>query len=283
MTAKVYQGLAFERYHAIPGVNASLLKRVASGSPLHGLHYLRDGGGPDTHSRMELRATHTLALEGEAAFRRGYAVWEGARRGQLWTDFETQQVGAGRTVLTSAERARVQARAAALLAHPVAGPLLAHADARPEITVTWTDAATGLPCKARIDLWVDAEAGVTIADLKTWGSTDPLSVSREIARQLVHLQLAHYAEAVKALTGVAPTEAAVIVVEDKAPHDVGVYLLTMGGGLDIGRALWRRTMATWAEATRSGVYPGRIPEPYDLLLPSWAEEDLVTEDGEADG
>jgi hypothetical protein len=283
VTAKAYQGLAFEQYSAIPGVNASLLKRVANGSPLHGLHYLREGGGPDTHSRMELRATHTLALEGEAAFRRGYAVWEGKRQGQAWLDFSQQQVGAGRTVLTSAERARVQARAAALLAHPVAGPLLAHADARPEITVTWTDAATGLPCKARIDLWVDAEAGVTIADLKTWGSTDPLSVSREIARQLVHLQLAHYAEAVKALTGVAPTEAAVIVVEDKAPHDVGVYLLTMGGGLDIGRALWRRTMATWAEATRSGVYPGRIPEPYDLLLPSWAEEDLVTEDGEADG
>ncbi len=121
MTAKVYQGLRFEEYGAIRAVNASLLKRVAGGSPLHGLHYLREGGGPDTHSRMELRATHTLALEGKAAFRRGYAVWEGSRRGQLWTDFETQQLAAGRTVLTSAERARVQARAAALLAHPVAG------------------------------------------------------------------------------------------------------------------------------------------------------------------
>jgi hypothetical protein len=282
VSARVHQGLSFPQYDAIRAVNASLLKRVAGGSPLHGLHYLRDGGGPDTHSRMELRAVHALALEGEAAFRRGYAVWEGHRRGQAWLDFETQQIGAGRTVLTSAERARVQARAAALLAHPVAGPLLRHADARPEVTVVWTDEVTGLPCKARIDLWVDAEAGVIIADLKTWGSTDPLSVSREIAKQLVHLQLAHYAEAVKALTGVYPTEAAVIVVEDKAPHDVGVFQLTMGGGLDIGRALWRRTRATWAEATRSGVYPGRIPDPYDIILPAWAEEDTDTE-GDADG
>jgi hypothetical protein len=278
VTALVHQGLSFPQYAAIRGVNASLLKRVAGGSPLHGLHYLREGGGPDTHSRMELRATHALALEGEAAFRRGYAVWEGARRGQAWLDFEAQQLATGRTVLTSAERARVQARAAALLAHPVAGPMLRHEDARPEVTVVWTDAATGLPCKARLDLWVDAEAGVTIADLKAWGSTDPLSVSREIAKQLVHLQLAHYAEAVEAATGVKPTEAAVIVVEDKAPHDVGVYLLTMGGGLDIGRALWRRTMATWADATRSGVYPGRIPDPYDIILPAWAEEDVDTEE-----
>ena len=282
MSAKVYQGLSFPQYAAIRAVNASLLKRVAGGSPLHGLEYLQSGGGEDTYSRMELRAVHALALEGEAAFRRGYAVWEGSRRGQAWLDFETQQIGAGRTIITSAERARAQARAAALLAHPVAGPMLRHEDAIPEVTATWTDKATGLPCKARLDLWIDAEAGVTIADLKTWGSTDPLSVSREIARQLVHLQLAHYAEAVEAVTGVKPTEAAVIVVEDKAPHDVGVYLLTMGGGLDIGRALWRRTMATWAEATRSGVYPGRIPEPYDIILPAWAEEDTDTE-GDADG
>jgi hypothetical protein len=83
---------------------------------------------------------------------------------------------------------------------------------------------------------------------------------------------------VKALTGVYPTEAAVIVVEDRAPHDVGVFQLVMGGGLDIGRALWRRTMATWAEATRSGVYPGRIPDPYDIILPAWAEEDVDTEE-----
>jgi hypothetical protein len=282
VSAKVYQGLSFPQYAAIRAVNASLLKRVAGGSPLHGLEYLQSGGGEDTYSRMELRAVHALALEGEAAFRRGYAVWEGSRRGQAWLDFETQQIGAGRTIITSAERARVQARAAALLAHPVAGPMLRHEDARPEVTVVWTDEVTGLPCKARLDLWVDAEIGVTIADLKTWGSTDPLSVSREIAKQLVHLQLAHYAEAVEAVTGVKPTEAAVIVVEDKAPHDVGVFQLTMGGGLDIGRALWRRTMATWAEATRSGVYPGRIPEPYDIILPAWAEEDTDTE-GDADG
>ncbi len=278
MTAKVCQGLAFKQYDAIRAVNASLLKRVAGGSPLHGLEYLQSGGGEDTYSRMELRAVHALALEGEAAFRRGYAVWEGARRGQLWTDFETQQIGAGRTVLTSAERARVQARAAALLAHPVAGPLLAHADARPEITVTWTDAATGLPCKGRLDLWVDAEEAIDVIDLKTWPSTDPRIVLRQIVSQQVHLQLAHYRAAVRAVVGDdAPIRCSVMVVEDAAPHDVGVYVLDEALLL-LGDEARRAALITWADAVKRGDYPGRAPKLRTIEAPGWlvdAAEDAV--------
>jgi hypothetical protein len=280
VTAKVYQGLDFERYDAIRAVNASLLKRVAGGSALHGLHYLREGGGPDTHSRMELRATHTLALEGEAAFRRGYAVWEGSRRGQAWLDFETQQIGAGRTVLTSAERARVQARAAALLAHPVAGPMLRHEDARSEITVTWTDEVTGLPCKGRLDLWVDAEEQIDIVDLKTWPSTDPDVVLRQIvSRQAkVHLQLAHYRAAVRAVVGErVPIRCAVMVVEDAAPHDVGVYPLDEALLL-LGDEARRAALITWADAVKRGDYPGRAPKLRTIEAPGWlvdAAEDAV--------
>jgi hypothetical protein len=278
VTAKVCQGLAFKQYDAIRAVNASLLKRVAGGSPLHGLEYLQSGGGEDTYSRMELRAVHALALEGEAAFRRGYAVWEGARRGQLWTDFETQQIGAGRTVLTSAERARVQARAAALLAHPVAGPLLAHADARPEITVTWTDAATGLPCKGRLDLWVDAEEAIDVIDLKTWPSTDPRIVLRQIVSQQVHLQLAHYRAAVRAVVGDdAPIRCSVMVVEDAAPHDVGVYVLDEALLL-LGDEARRAALITWADAVKRGDYPGRAPKLRTIEAPGWlvdAAEDAV--------
>ena len=278
MSAQVYQGLSFAQYDAIRAVNASLLKRVASGSPLHGLHYLQNGGGPDTHSRMELRATHALALEGEAAFRRGYAVWEGHRRGQLWADFEQQQIGAGRTIITSAERARVQARAAALLAHPVAGPLLDHADARPEVTVTWTDAATGLPCKARLDLWVDAEEAIDVIDLKTWPSTDPRIVLRQIVSQQVHLQLAHYRAAVRAVVGDgAPIRCSVMVVEDAAPHDVGVYVLDEALLL-LGDEACRAALITWADAVKRGDYPGRAPKLRTIEAPGWlvdAAEDAV--------
>jgi hypothetical protein len=278
VSAQVYQGLSFAQYDAIRAVNASLLKRVASGSPLHGLHYLQNGGGPDTHSRMELRATHALALEGEAAFRRGYAVWEGHRRGQLWADFEQQQIGAGRTIITSAERARVQARAAALLAHPVAGPLLDHADARPEVTVTWTDAATGLPCKARLDLWVDAEEAIDVIDLKTWPSTDPRIVLRQIVSQQVHLQLAHYRAAVRAVVGDgAPIRCSVMVVEDAAPHDVGVYVLDEALLL-LGDEACRAALITWADAVKRGDYPGRAPKLRTIEAPGWlvdAAEDAV--------
>jgi hypothetical protein len=278
VTAKVYQGLAFEQYGAIRAVNASLLKRVANGSPLHGLEYLQSGGGEDTYSRMELRAVHALALEGEAAFRRGYAVWEGHRRGQLWTDFEQQQLAAGRTVLTSAERARVQARAAALLAHPVAGPLLRHADALPEVTVVWADAATNLPCKARLDLWVDAEEAIDVIDLKTWPSTDPRIVLRQIIAQQVHLQLAHYRAAVRAVVGDdVPIRCSVMVVEDAAPHDVGVYRLDEALLL-LGDEARRAALITWADAVKRGDYPGRAPKLRTIEAPGWlvdAAEDAV--------
>ena len=276
MTACLHPPLPFAAYAALGSVNASLLKRVADGSPLHGLHYQQSGGGPDTYGRMELRAVHTLALEGEAAYRRDYAIWPAARRGQAWQDFEAQHLAAGRTIITGAEAARVSARAAALHAHPVAGPLLCHPDAHPEATITWIDAGT--PCKARLDLLIDAQAGVIIADLKTWPSTDRRTVQRLIIGQQVHLQLAHYRAAVRAVVGEhAPVQCAVMVVEDAAPHDVGVYFLDEALVL-LGEEARRAALATWADAVARGDYRGRAPKPITIEAPGWlvdAAEDAV--------
>jgi hypothetical protein len=147
--------------------------------------------------------------------------------------------------------------------------MLRHEDARPEITVTWTDEVTGLPCKGRLDLWVDAEAIIDVIDLKTWPSTDPRIVLRQIVSQQVHLQLAHYRAAVRAVVGDdVPIRCAVMVVEDAAPHDVGVYPLDEALLL-LGDEARRAALITWADAVKRDSFPGRSPKLRTIEAPGW--------------
>ncbi len=115
-------------------------------------------------------------------------------------------------------------------------------------------------------------------DLKTWPSTDPRIVLRQIVSQQVHLQLAHYRAAVRAVVGDdVPIRCAVMVAEDAAPHDVGVYVLDEALLL-LGDEARRAALITWADAVKRGEYPGRAPKLCTIEAPGWmvdAAEDAV--------
>lgn len=273
----------FATYAGHPGVNASILK---GDSPLH-MRAIADGiGNEDTYDRQALRAVHALALEGARAFAAAFHILPPGmtRKGNAWEAHKAAAAQTGRVCLTASEAELVTARARAVRRHAVAGRWLADRRRLVERMVVWTDPETGLVCKGRPDLVViDWQARrLTVADLKTWGSTHPAQVATQIARQKVHLQLAHYVDGVRhALTGAGvdlsawTVDAVVMVVEGKAPHDVGVYHLATDGALVAGEAARRAALMTWAAALESGLYPGRCPDIVEAILPTWAAPELA--------
>jgi hypothetical protein len=177
--------------------------------------------------------------------------------------------------------------AAAVAAHPVAGPMLAAVPAsHREHTVRWTDPPTGLPCKGRLDALLCPRAGpdarYTVIDLKTVKSVHPREIARMAASMHWHAQAAHYAAGVREVYGLTDdqVDAVLIVMEQAAPHDVGVYRLTPDGALWAGETLRRTWLDRLAECLRADAWPGACLEEQELELPGWAYPDAA-EEGQA--
>lgn len=257
----IVHSTTYAEYAAMPGYAWSRIRLLHEGGPLHVQHPPRS---EDTASRGQLRAIHCLVLEPHT-FDRQFSVFDGTRRGRL---YEAHRVcHPGTTVLNPREAAEAKATADAVRSHPVVARWLATGD--PEVVVTWTDADTGLPCKARID-WL----GAVILDLKTLGTTHEGRVARLTAQRLYHGQLAHYAAGLAAHGIVLP--AYLVVAEGQPPQDVSVFELDPrgpDGALHVGARLRARLLARIAECEAAGRWPGRHEAPVDLVLPMYALED----------
>lgn len=245
-------------YADIQAVNWTTLKEMRR-SPLHYRHRLAN---PLTDSiRLALgRATHTAILEPDK-FALEYAVYGGERRaGKEWEAFRAAH--AGRTIIKTDEYETCLAMRDAIKRHAVASSILASGEA--EKVIAWTDEATGLPCKGRID-WLTQWS---ITDLKSTADLDPLRFAATTARLGHHLQLAFYRRGLRAITGLDyPVQ--IVAVESSPPHDVAVFNVDdatlFAGDEEIGELLER------VKACReSGNWPGRYPVETTLQLPSWA-------------
>ena len=261
--------LTHRQYTALPGVSASQLRELRQGSPLHLRHYL-DTPDADTASRGMLRAIHCRVLEPHR-YPIDFATFEGRRGGQAWEAWKTAQED--RTILSERETEAAKAISAAVLAHPLVGPLFG-GRGYSELSITWTDQVTGLHCRARLDRLRELAPGRwQVIDLKTVDSTAAHRVTSLAGQQGWHVQLAHYLAAVRAIAAPdAEVSAALVVVEQAAPHDAAVFELPLTEEL-IAEQERRALLATYAECQRSGVWLGRYTEPQPLALPRYLYPD----------
>jgi len=270
--------LAFDRYVGMEGVNWSKLKLLRE-SPLAYKHAVDTGEDDDAASRGMLRLVHALTLEPENVGR-DYALFtDGDRRGDKFTAHKA--AFPGRTYPNQREWDKAQAIAKAVREHPVAGPIVTGADGRSEVTIAWTDPETGLPCKGRMDRVIRRPARAdrlyTVIDLKTVGSIQERRFAYMVARNGWHCQLAHYcdglaiAQGLGRVTGDTPqVDAMFIAVEDKPPHDVGVFILEPETTLWAGDEERRKLLTKLAECVQTNHWPGRYDAPVLLDLPAWA-------------
>ena len=255
----------FAEYVADEAVNWSSLKHMDD-SALHYRHRL-SAERKDTAALALGRVTHSLVFEPDTLDRE-YAVYEGGNRiGKEWTAFaETNE---GKTIFKPAEIANAVAMAAAVRAHPLVQPYLD--GGLFETTIRWTDAETGLVCKARPDWMVPDRRW--LVDLKTARSVHPRMFGRAVASYGYHRQLAHYAAGIEAACGWRPEKVVLIAVENTAPFDVVVYEMT-DDALIVGRQDVDRLLTKLAYHRKTDTWPGRFSEEQVLDLPEWIIGDL---------
>ena len=245
------------QYADIPAVNFSTLREAAKSA----LHYqYRLSNPPEETAAMRFgRAVHTAVLEPDR-FPLEYVVYQNGRRaGKDWDEFSAMH--AQQTILKLDEYETALRIRDAVRANKAARRYLRHG--RPEVTLTWTDAETGLACKARCD-WLTTKLGL---DLKTTGDIEARTFGRLAHHFLYHCQLAFYGMGARA-NGMRLAWK-IIAVEAQAPHDVAVFDL----GADVlcaGEDKVRELLRLVAACRTSKKWPGRYAEEQPLDLPSWA-------------
>ena len=263
----------YATYRALPGVNWSTLKHMRV-SPRHYRH-ARDNPRPDTAALSLGRMVHARVFE-PIRFASDYVVWPAKNKrrfGKKWDAFKAEHPG--KEIVTEADHDYAQRIGDALDAHPVAAPYIARGEA--EKAFQWTDEATRLPCKCRVD-FLSASVPATV-DLKTAADISPYRFAGQVARLGYHGQGAFYSDGVAA-NGHGALPFVLIAVESSPPFDVIVYRLDEDS-LYAGTEEYRELLTKVAACTKSGRWPGRFDTEQTLRLPAWVWGD--DEEGATEG
>jgi hypothetical protein len=247
-------------YEAIDAWNFSRIKHLRE-SPLR-FHHRKDHHEDDSDALRLGRATHTAVFEPDR-FPLEYIVWTGDRRaGKEWEAF--RGAGGGRTILTESQYGRALGIRDAVRAHPLASVYLRRGE--PEKTLTWTDDATGLACKARLD-WLAGDLPCVV-DLKTARTIEASAFGRSAARLGYHNQLAFYSAGAVANELLIEPRALIIAVEQEPPHEVAIFRLD-GNALACGAEENAALLAKLKTCIDTNAWPGRYETEQDLALPHW--------------
>jgi hypothetical protein len=189
-----------------------------------------------------------------------------AQRDQAYED--------GAVPLLVHEHDQVEAMAAALRRHPIAGAMFNPDAGRAEQSLFWFDKQAGVWRRARLDWLPDntaASGRLIIPDYKTTARGDLESIRRSINNYGYHQQSAWYQDAAVALD-LAPQAAFAFVFQEKtAPYLVTVVEVD-ANALYIGRELNRKALDTYRRCSITGRWPGYADDDIALVaLPTYAE------------
>ncbi|WP_326779669.1 PD-(D/E)XK nuclease-like domain-containing protein [Streptomyces longwoodensis] len=177
----------------------------------------------------------------------------------------------GAIPLKPTEYQQVHDMADALRRHPVASMLFDPARGKPEQSLFWRDAPTGVMRRARFDWLPDARSGrLIIPDYKTCRSAEPRALARAVEEFGYHQQDDWYRAAARALHLADDTAAFVFVCQEKTPPYIVTVVEMDAEARRIGAARNRRALEVFAECTATGQWPGYSDEIAYLSLPAWA-------------
>lgn len=264
-----YPALTFDAYAAAPGVSNSMLKRFAK-APAKA----RFGVWKETPALEMGSLVHTAVLEPWALEER-YASTDLERRGtKAWAEEEAR--AGNRTLVKWHDFADAIAMRDAVMAHPVAGALIAPGLVV-EQSIFWHDEATGLLRKARPDgLRRDLRVAV---DVKTCVDASATEFGWAAHKFGYDWQAAGYCDGIEIAEGWRPDAFIFIAVEKEAPHLVAAYEILPE---DIARAAANvaDALARWAECEKAeaagaeprAAWPGYPNNLSPLSLPARAFE-----------
>ncbi|WP_246213597.1 PD-(D/E)XK nuclease-like domain-containing protein [Kitasatospora viridis] len=182
----------------------------------------------------------------------------------------------GAIPLRPAEYEQVQQMAAALRQHPIASALFAPGSGLPEQSLFWTDQATGVWRRARLDWLPTPSSGrrLIIPDYKTCASADPEAIAKSVLTYGYHQQDPWYVDAVRALgLGDESTTFVFVFQEKSAPYLVNVVQLD-AVSRRLGRKLNRKAISLYRDCVTADRWPGYSDGIEIVSLPAWAQKQL---------
>lgn len=257
----IYPDISNEAYHAGPGISKTGLWMIYNQTPAH----YRFG---EREAKPEFdfgTAVHLAILEPEQFEDRVFKGPEN-RRGNTWKDAEAEAANLGKLLLTGPDYEAVQIIRDAVHADAWLCGIITGGKPLVENSAYAIDPDTGVLKKCRPDLHRQ-DLGVML-DVKTSASASPDAFARAVVNYGYHAQEAHYTDTWRDAGGEV-NAFAFIVVEKKAPYAFAVYELPPSI-VDEGRAIIRKSMATYAECERSGVWPGFPSGVQELGFQRWA-------------
>lgn len=201
----------------------------------------------------------------------------GMTRGAWLCGTHGGQRGGAVTVLSEADYLSALRARDAVWAHPMAKQLLSgHGEA--EVSLSWADDETGIPCKARLDRRSPHIAGGAIVDLKKTRDASKRAFERAIYTYGYHLQAGWYIDGCHDV-GLAAEHFVIIAQEDFPPYATAVYRVNEAA-IDAGRETMRPLVRLYAECVEKNEWPGYAPDVRDVFLPdyAWHQVDQPRED-----
>lgn len=255
-----------EYHHRELGVASKTALDELHRSPLHYRTWL-SAPGAETPALAFGRALHCALLEPDV-FAKSYAsepdfgdcrFKDNKERRNAW-----RADNAGKTPISSADAATIEAMVESVRSHPLASKILA--GGIPEASLRWTDVETGLTCKCRADYYVESRA--MVCDVKTTLDARGQAFSRDSVKYRYHVQNAFYRQGFAAV-GKELRHFVHIVVEKEPPFAVALYDLD-AAAVEKGLSAARADMQTMASCLFKDEWPGYSQSIETLSLPAWA-------------
>lgn len=194
-------------------------------------------------------------------------------------DFKTRQTNAykaaeaeareaGKVPILAADYERAQEVAEAVRKDPLAGEVFTDGEA--EVSLFWPDEETGVIRRARFD-WLKSKVEGRrriIGDLKTARSAEPVKFGKSAADFGYAISAANYVDAAIACGLDNDPLFVFAAVEKEAPFVVSTFYATPEV-IELGRALMRAAIRTYADCMASGQWPGYAETPLPLELPRY--------------
>lgn len=263
----LYYGMSFEDYIKIPAVNNSVLKILNSQSPAHAWHYIQNGY-PETKALAFGRAADCYILE-PSLFAVKYIVGPDCRRNSNeWKDFEAKALADGYEEVLKPEDMEAIREIYNVISKAAAFRLIR--DGHSQVVCVWTDAPTGLLCKARLDHYHPQVPIIT--DFKTTQSVKPEDFARDVFKYGYYQQGAFYVDGLKTVLGLPDDHDpcfAFFAVEKTPPYVCGAFELG-AKSLEAGRLAYRKALAVYADCIATNEWPPYCDKITMLDMPNWA-------------
>lgn len=258
--------LTNEAYHRSAGVSNSGLKLIGDRTPKHfHANYIAPRG---VKKRVESRpmfvgtAMHAACLEPDV-FSAQYIVADSfkTRRDAGYKAWAAKQ---SRLILMDEEHDNVLGMRESLFAHPEAGALIRDVFEF-EYSAYAVDPETGVLVRIRMDCFTQ---GGWIVDLKKTQDASPAAAAKTISNYLYYHQSAFYTDVLEMACGEPPAGFKFVMIEEQAPHCVGVYEV-VPEDRQRGRELYRRNLSIYARCLERNEWPAYSPVTEFVELPRY--------------